>query len=335
MADEGVRLFDAHCHLQDERVHPDQVAVILEEASASGVRRLAVNGCWPEDWGRVLELAAQHPGVLAPNCGLHPWWVGRGGGGWLQSLRRLLEDHPGCGLGELLSPPPHLSPPPSPRDLLLSTPSPLPRTFLLSPPPATCYSPPPQTQCGLDKGPRAKELPPFKEQLRAFEQQLALAQELRRPVSVHCVRAYGALLDALQRAALDVPVVLHSWVGSQEMVGTLLQLPARVHFSLSGYLTRLPPAKAIPMARAIPPDRLLLESDSPDGALSLSGAWVEALPHLASLAARAERYAEGTTPAVVACTLEVVAAARGEDAARVAAASYDNAAALFDASAWR
>lgn len=47
------------------------------------------------------------------------------------------------------------------------------------------------------------------------------------------------------------------------------------------------------------------------------------------------RFAETTTPAVVAATLDVVAAALGRSKAEVAAATYANAAAVFDPTQWR
>jgi hypothetical protein len=52
--------------------------------------------------------------------------------------------------------------------------------------------------------------------------------------------------DALRRLNLSVPVVLHSWTGTAEMTGMLLQLP-NVYVSLSGHLTRVAPHKALPM----------------------------------------------------------------------------------------
>ena len=57
---------------QDERLAEDLPAV-LEAAAGAGVCRLAVNGCWEGDWGRVLQLAQERPGNVVPNLGLHPW----------------------------------------------------------------------------------------------------------------------------------------------------------------------------------------------------------------------------------------------------------------------
>lgn len=109
----------------------------------------------------------------------------------------------------------------------------------------------------------------------------------------------------------------------------LLRLRAPVLFSLSGHLARVAPHKAIPMVRSIPLDRLLLESDSPDGALRLSAAWLEALPQLAGLPPRLERFGERNTPAAVQCTLLLVAAVLGRSAEEVAAATRANYLAAF------
>jgi TatD DNase family protein len=167
-------------------------------------------------------------------------------------------------------------------------------------------------------------------QVEAFEAQLQLAEELRRPVSIHCVRAYGAVHDTLRALRLRVPIVLHSWTGSADMTVALLQLPG-VHVSLSGHLLRVPPHKALPMVRAVPLDRLLLESDSPDGALDLSPAWLEALPSLAALPQQLQAAGlhQVNRPAALRFTLQVVAAALGRSEAEVAAATRDNARRIF------
>ena len=60
------------------------------------------------------------------------------------------------------------------------------------------------------------------------------------------MRAYGAVHDTLHALRLAVPIILHSWTGSADMTGALLQLPG-VHVSLSGHLLRVPPHKALPM----------------------------------------------------------------------------------------
>ncbi len=100
-----MQLFDAHCHLQDQRLSGEasgrSLDAVLSEAAEAGVHQLACNGCWQEDWGAVAAAAAAHPGSVVANFGLHPWWVGRRSSEWLQQLRQMLEQHPHAGLGEV------------------------------------------------------------------------------------------------------------------------------------------------------------------------------------------------------------------------------------------
>ncbi len=148
---------------------PDSLQNVLAEAAGHGVQQLVCNGCWQEDWGRVAAVARAHPAVL-PQFGLHPWWVERRSPDWLQQLRQVLMAHPYAGLGEVRS-----------------------RT-VLQPPCCSCCCcqsflltaagvSVPCFQCGLDRGPRMPSAD-WVAQLEAFEQQLQLAEELQRPVTV-------------------------------------------------------------------------------------------------------------------------------------------------------
>ena len=156
-------------------------------------------------------------------------------------------------------------------------------------------------ECGLHRGrgPRGSaagaELSLQREALRT---QLRLAFELKRPASIHCVGAYGALLEDLRACCNDSAgggdddgsgdgsggglgrgsgsntaprLLLHSRTGHQEMVPAFAALGA--FFSISGAATRRPRAAIAAAIAAIPQGRLLLETDSPDAlprALDLS-----------------------------------------------------------------
>ena len=101
------------------------------------------------------------------------------------------------------------------------------------------------------------------EQQVAFVQQLRLARELDRPVSVHCRRAWQALHDGLQ-AVGDMPrgLVIHSFSGSVELVKSLVALG--VYFSFSGSITNPAYERARALVQAVPRERLLIETDAPD-----------------------------------------------------------------------
>jgi TatD DNase family protein len=64
---------DAHLHLQDSRFQ--DIHAIITEMRASGVSQCVVNGTCPDDWDRVRALAEDHPDLIIPSYGLHPWKV--------------------------------------------------------------------------------------------------------------------------------------------------------------------------------------------------------------------------------------------------------------------
>ncbi|KAL5718998.1 hypothetical protein ACHQM5_011839 [Ranunculus cassubicifolius] len=118
-------------------------------------------------------------------------------------------------------------------------------------------------EIGLDKGSHGKQID-FNDQIQVFQQQLELAKELKKPASIHCVRAYGDLLEVMQSIGpLPGGAILHSYLGSAEMVPPFAKLGA--YFSVSGYTMSLKPQKAKKMLKSVPTERILLESDSPDG----------------------------------------------------------------------
>ena len=83
--------------------------------------------------------------------------------------------------------------------------------------------------------------------------------------------------------------------------------------------------------RAVPLDRLLLESDSPDSVLQLSPAWLEALPSLQHLPQQLREAGlhQLNRPCVLRWTLQLVAAALGRAEEEVAAATCANARRIF------
>ncbi|MFM7242028.1 MAG: TatD family hydrolase [Opitutia bacterium] len=97
----------------------------------------------------------------------------------------------------------------------------------------------------------------------AFRAQLALAVELDRPLTIHCVRAIGPLMDILRTTALPRRgFLLHSWNGPVELVPELARLGA--YFSFSAH--HFPERKALlrdQFAAAIPRERILVETDAP------------------------------------------------------------------------
>ena len=160
-------------------------------------------------------------------------------------------------------------------------------------------------ECGLDyhydHSPRPK-------QLEAFERQIALAGETRRPLVVHTREAVEDTRALVTRAGKSgVRGVLHCFTGPRELAVDALDVGWLVSFS--GVITfkkwnddallRLPPA-----------DRMLVESDAP---------YLAPVPH------RGKR----NEPAWVSLTLARLAEARGVSADLLGRATSENAGRFF------
>lgn len=112
-------------------------------------------------------------------------------------------------------------------------------------------------ECGLDFGPGRPERAA---QEAALDVQLALAAELGRPVALHCVRAWGALLVRLRAGVPAAGALVHAFSGSPEVAAELQSLGVHLSFGPSA---RPGPGRALAAAAA---DRLLFETDAPFGA---------------------------------------------------------------------
>lgn len=115
-------------------------------------------------------------------------------------------------------------------------------------------------ETGLD---RWIENPNIEAQLQCFRGQLALAVELGRPVTIHCLRAWGLLEEQLRAVPLpEQGFLLHSYGGPEEMIPRLASLGA--YFSLSPYFGHERKARQLAVFAAVPLERLLAETDAPD-----------------------------------------------------------------------
>jgi len=101
------------------------------------------------------------------------------------------------------------------------------------------------------------------QQEKVFVWQLRLAAKRNLPLSIHCLQAWGRLVEILRAEPRPrCGFLLHSYGGPRELVGPLAELGA--HFSLPGYFAHERKARQREAFRAVPPDRLLIETDAPD-----------------------------------------------------------------------
>lgn len=274
----AIRLFDAHCHLQDRRI----LAVaphLIQSSLESGILQFAVNGVTEKDWNTVKKMGEDYHCVI-PNFGIHPWYVKERSEGWLSLLKDYFASTPAAAVGEI----------------------------------------------GLDKGVQGKKIE-FTEQVEVFREQLKLAKDLERPVSIHCVRAYGDLMEILQEIGpFPSGVILHSYMGSAELVSGFAKLGA--YFSFSGYLTSMKPTKSKKMLKAVATDRILLESDAPDGLPKVNTESLLTVP-LDNSSSQDEQKEELNHPANIRTVLNYVATMLEMPEEEVAEMSYHNAIRVF------
>lgn len=107
---------------------------------------------------------------------------------------------------------------------------------------------------------------PYAGQEEVFIAQLRLAAERDLPVSIHCLRAWGRMLEILKSEPLPARgFLLHSYGGPKEMVNSLADLGA--YFSLPGYYAHERKERQRETFKHVPPGRLLIETDAPDQGL--------------------------------------------------------------------
>tara|TARA_B100000959_G_scaffold270533_1_gene317567 strand:+ start:31 stop:819 length:789 start_codon:yes stop_codon:yes gene_type:complete len=103
----------------------------------------------------------------------------------------------------------------------------------------------------------------YDDQEEIFLTQLAIATERNLPVSIHCLKAWGRLLELLQENPVPKRgFLLHSYGGSAEMIPAFAKLGA--YYSFPGYFLRESKGRLREAFKEVPIDRLLIETDAPD-----------------------------------------------------------------------
>ena len=167
-------------------------------------------------------VSALAPTAKAVAYGVHPWWACDASEGWLDALERRLVESPTALVGE----------------------------------------------CGLDKfaggrsPPGSGEPPDLELQDSIFRAQLALARELGRGVTVHCVKRVDAVAAAI-RAERPPRVAFHGFNGSPESASVLIRaVEAGGGTAFFGINTAHASKKTPQLVAALPKESLLAESDA-------------------------------------------------------------------------
>lgn len=207
-----VILFDAHCHLQDERLE-GQLEKIMTRARNAGVGKMVCCGTEECDWPSVVQVKEKYSDSIIPSFGLHPWHIKERSEKWFSKLEEFVSEIPSA-IGEV----------------------------------------------GLDFA-----LTDFsgEEQKEIFCSQLDLAEKYKRPVSVHCRKAFDSLIEIMEkRGGLKYGGIIHSYSGGANRISKLCDLGFSLSFS--GSVTWSGNKRAKNSLLNTPSENLLLETDSPD-----------------------------------------------------------------------
>lgn len=154
-----------------------------------------------------------------------------------------------------------------------------------------------------------RNLSPPEAQEKIFRRQIDIARRARKPIIVHCRDAHAETLAVLaEERAGETGGVMHCFSGDVEIARRCLDMG--LYVSLAGPVT-YKNARALPaVARFVPGDRLVIETDCP---------YLPPTPH------RGKR----NEPAYVALTAARIAELRGADPEALCDALTANAAKLF------
>lgn len=111
------------------------------------------------------------------------------------------------------------------------------------------------------------ESPSMTKQIDLLRRQLDLAAELNLPVALHCRGVFDTMVKILLEYGPQVTGMVHAFSRGPEQARQFLE--AGYYISFGGALTRSLATRARRSAKAVPLDRILLETDSPS--LGLEG----------------------------------------------------------------
>ena len=229
--------FDAHNH-----VHMGPTS--LERASLQNcLSGMAVMSTHPRDFPVVLEMSKKDT-TIVPCLGVHPWF-----------LHEIAEEewdiNPENGFPHWIS---------NLEDMLIEHPH--------------C----PVGEIGLDNfhfdGITKELTTPLETQVLALEYQLTLATKHQRPVSLHCVRAMGKIMEALSKVQkqhkqkLPPRIYFHAFGGKAATVTQLYtslekKNATKCYFGFAPIIN-FESHKTIQVIQAVGLDRLVLETDHED-----------------------------------------------------------------------
>lgn len=110
-------------------------------------------------------------------------------------------------------------------------------------------------ECGIDKLHGAE----ITKQIEILNRQFELAARLKKPIVIHCVKGYSEILSLLKQNRNNITCIFHDFNSSLQMISQLLHY--NCYFSIGSRTTQSKSENYKNMIKAIPDNKLLLESD--------------------------------------------------------------------------
>ncbi len=123
-------------------------------------------------------------------------------------------------------------------------------------------------ECGLDRLRGAS----VETQIFALERQIRLAEQIRKPVVLHCVKAFPELIRLKKKLSPAVPLIIHGFNNNLQILRSLLD--AGFYITLGAALLRSG-SNAAQAIFVIPTDRLFLETD--DSGMKIEDIYLQAV----------------------------------------------------------
>lgn len=99
--------------------------------------------------------------------------------------------------------------------------------------------------------------PSVKIQKNAFEEQVKIANEVSKPLYIHCVRAWDELLSEYKRLKPSTPWIIHGFRGKKELAMQLISKGMYISFWFDFILR----PEASQLVKSLPEEKIFLESD--------------------------------------------------------------------------
>ena len=265
------QFFDSHCHFDFIEFNADRAA-LWQACNAQGITRLLMPGVAPEQWQRAAQLCADYAGLYYA-AGIHPHWIEQQP--WFQKDGvELLSETTRENIAALI------------------------KQEILQP---ACVA---VGECGLDKMIATS----LEVQQQLLVTHIDVANQVRKPLIIHCVRAHNELLALLKKNKANRGGVIHAFSGSYEIAQQYVALD--FYLGVGGTITYERAQKTRAALAKIPLEYLVLETDAPD--MPLQG-----------------KQGRRNSPEYIPRVAQVLAELRGMDCAEIAAATWGNSLALF------